>query len=207
MTRVGLPACDQSTRLRGLAKGRRTIPSTRSRCCLMLARSPTAPGQLCQIGRARLALPGSKALLHSTSVASRPIEAAACRKQHDRCIAPDRCGKPPVFGKQDAMLFGAPCGDCAVGESANSNDSVVPARPQPSAEPMQHLVAQKPRHQGPLNTSPRAYITVMGSRLLSIHKSDRNRHPDRHASPPCPSNKPGARLGNGLVTPVLQPVF
>jgi len=48
----------------------------------------------------------------------------------------------PAFGQQDAILVGAACGDCAVGEAANGNDSVVPGRPQPSANAVQHLVTQ-----------------------------------------------------------------
>ena len=56
-------------------------------------------------------------------------------------MARDSCGKMPVFGQKDPMLVNAACGDCAIGESASGNDSVVPGRTQPSAEAVQHLVA------------------------------------------------------------------
>jgi hypothetical protein len=71
---------------------------------------------------------------------------AASRKQRDRSITCDGRGKMPIFGQQDPMLVDAASGDCAVGESASGNHSVVTGRPQPSAETVQHLVTQKPRH-------------------------------------------------------------
>jgi hypothetical protein len=77
---------------------------------------------------------------------------AASRQQHDRCSIFHGCGKMPVLGQQDPTIFDAACCECAVGEPTRSNDSVITGRSQPSAETVQHLVAQKPRHLS--NLSP-----------------------------------------------------
>jgi hypothetical protein len=75
------------------------------------------------------------------------------------CTTRNGRGKMPVFGQQDAILVGATCGNCAVGDAANGNDSVVPGRPQPSAKAVQHLVTQKPGDRGPpLLSDPRLVL-------------------------------------------------
>ena len=77
----------------------------------------------------------------SNSQGSRDFVDAASRKQHNLCITCHGPGKMPVFGQQDPILFGAARGDCAVGEPACDNNSVLTGRTQQSAEPVQYLVA------------------------------------------------------------------
>ena len=68
------------------------------------------------------------------------------RKHQD--LSSDRDGrrKIPVLGQQDPMLLGAANGERPVGKPARGDYGIVSGRTQPSAEAVQHLIAQKPRH-------------------------------------------------------------
>jgi hypothetical protein len=90
----------------------------------------------------------------SPAQGSRGFVDAASWKQHNRCGIVHGCGKMPVFGQQDPILFDATRDDCTVRRPAGDNDSVVTGRAQPSAEAVQHFVTQKPRHLS--NLSPHA---------------------------------------------------
>ena len=103
------------------------------------------------------------AYCQSTSRAMRKARAVFVdtipRKQHDRRSTRDGCGKMPVFGQQDPILFGAARGEGAVGKSACGKNGVVTGRTQPSAEAAQHLVAQKPWHLSRVPIHPGGELT------------------------------------------------